>query len=216
MVKLSLRHAVIAALSATLLAGCGANGEMTRAEQGALIGGVAGAVLGKTTGDNHDKRALAGAVIGGLAGAAIGNYMDQQEAALRQSLQGSGVEVQRYNDNIVLTMPDAITFATGQSAIQSQFHPVLNNLANTLNQFADTRIQIAGHTDNVGSDAANLQLSQQRANSVRGYLTGAGVAAQRMQAVGYGESRPVADNGSDYGRTQNRRVEITLIPIQQQ
>ena len=216
MVKLSLRHAVIAALSATLLAGCGANGEMTRAEQGALIGGVAGAVLGKTTGDNHDKRALAGAVIGGLAGAAIGNYMDQQEAALRQSLQGSGVEVQRYNDNIVLTMPDAITFATGQSAIQSQFHPVLNNLANALNQFADTRIQIAGHTDNVGSDAANLQLSQQRANSVRGYLTGAGVAAQRMQAVGYGESRPVADNGSDYGRTQNRRVEITLIPIQQQ
>lgn len=216
MMKLSLRHVIIAALSATLLAGCGANGEMTRAEQGALIGGVAGAVLGKTTGDKHDKRVLAGAVIGGLAGAAIGNYMDQQEAALRQSLQGSGVDVQRHNDNIVLTMPDAITFATGQSAIQSQFYPVLNNLANTLNQFADTRIQIAGHTDNVGSDASNLQLSQQRANSVRGYLMGAGVAAQRMQAVGYGESRPVADNSTDYGRTQNRRVEITLIPLQQQ
>ena len=89
-------------------------------------------------------------------------------------------------------------------------------LGNTLNQFADTRIQIAGHTDNVGSDAFNLQLSQQRANSVRGYLAGTGVVAQRMQAVGYGESRPVADNGSDYGRTQNRRVEITLIPVQQQ
>ena len=216
MMKLSLRHAVIAALSATLLAGCGANGEMTRAEQGALIGGVAGAVLGKTTGDKDDKRALGGAVIGGLAGLAIGNYMDQQEAALRQSLQGSGVDVQRHNDNIVLTMPDAITFATGQSTIELQFYPVLNNLGNTLNQFADTRIQIAGHTDNVGSDAFNLQLSQQRANSVRGYLAGAGVVAQRMQAVGYGESRPVADNGSDYGRTQNRRVEITLIPVQQQ
>ena len=216
MIKLSLRHAVIAALSATLLAGCGVNGEMTRAEQGALIGGVAGAVLGKTTGDKDDKRALGGAVIGGLAGLAIGNYMDQQEAALRQSLQGSGVDVQRHNDNIVLTMPDAITFATGQSTIELQFYPVLNNLGNTLNQFADTRIQIAGHTDNVGSDAFNLQLSQQRANSVRGYLAGAGVVAQRMQAVGYGESRPVADNGSDYGRTQNRRVEITLIPVQQQ
>ena len=216
MMKLSLRHAVIAALSATLLAGCGANGEMTRAEQGALIGGVAGAVLGKTTGDKDDKRALGGAVIGGLAGLAIGNYMDQQEAALRQSLQGSGVDVQRRNDNIVLTMPDSITFATGQSTIEPQFYPVLNNLGNTLNQFADTRIQIAGHTDNVGSDAFNLQLSQQRANSVRGYLAGTGVVAQRMQAVGYGESRPVADNGSDYGRTQNRRVEITLIPVQQQ
>jgi outer membrane protein OmpA-like peptidoglycan-associated protein len=216
MMKLSLRQAVIAALAATLLAGCGANGEMTRAQQGALIGGVAGAVLGKTTGDKDDKRALGGAIIGGLAGAAIGNYMDQQEAALRQSLQGSGVEVQRHNDNIVLTMPDAITFATGQSAIQPQFYPVLNNLANTLNQFADTRIQIAGHTDDVGSDASNLQLSQQRANSVRGYLAGTGVMAQRMQAVGYGESRPVADNASEAGRSKNRRVEITLIPVQQQ
>ncbi|WP_228292267.1 OmpA family protein [Candidatus Thiothrix anitrata] len=216
MMKLSLRQAVIAALAATLLAGCGANGEMTRAQQGALIGGVAGAVLGKSTGDHHDKRALVGAVVGGLAGAAVGNYMDQQEAALRQSLQGSGVEVQRHNDNIVLTMPDAITFATGQSAIQPQFYPVLNSLANTLNQFADTRIQIAGHTDSVGSDASNLQLSQQRANSVRGYLAGAGVMAQRMQAVGYGESRPVADNASEAGRANNRRVEITLIPVQQQ
>ena len=214
--KISLRHLFIGALSAAVLVGCGPNGEMTRAEQGAVIGTIAGAVVGKNTGDKDRGHTIAGAVVGGIAGAAIGNYMDQQEAALRQQLQGTGVEVQRQNDNIVLTMPDAITFDFGRSDVKPQFYGVLNNLANTLNQFPQTRIQIAGHTDNVGSDASNLQLSQARANSVRGYLGSVGVAPARMQAVGYGESRPIADNNTDYGRAQNRRVEITLAPIQQQ
>jgi outer membrane protein OmpA-like peptidoglycan-associated protein len=206
---------LVAGLITTLLAGCGPNGEMTRTEQGALIGGVAGAVLGKSTGDHHDKRLLSGAVLGGLVGAGIGNYMDQQEAALRQSLQNSGVNIERRNDNIVITMPDAISFATGQAYIQPQFYATLNNLAYTLNQYPETRIQIEGHTDNVGSDSDNLRLSQQRAESVRNYLASNGIMAARMQAIGYGESRPLADNNSDYGRAQNRRVEITLMPTQQ-
>lgn len=214
--KFSMRHILIGSLTAAVLVGCGPNGEMTRAEQGAVIGGLAGAVIGKNTGDKKDKRILGGAVIGGLAGAAIGNYMDQQEAALRQQMQGTGVEVQRQDNNIVLTMPDAITFDFGQSTLKPQFYGVLGNLANTLNQFPDTRIQVAGHTDNIGSDASNLKLSQDRANSVRAYLASTGVAQQRMQAVGYGESRPIADNSTDAGRAQNRRVEITLIPVQQQ
>lgn len=214
--KITLRSGVISAMVAAILVGCGPNGEMTRAEQGAIIGAIGGAVVGKNTGDKDRGHTIAGAVVGGIAGAAIGNYMDQQEAALRQQLQGTGVEVTRQANNIVLTMPDAITFDFAQAGVKPQFYGVLNNLANTLNQFPETRIQIAGHTDNVGSDASNLQLSQQRANSVRSYLAGVGVAAQRMQAVGYGESRPIADNSTEYGRAQNRRVEITLIPLQQQ
>ena len=213
--KISLRSVVIGALSAALLVGCGPNGEMTRAEQGAIIGAIGGAVVGKNTGDKDRGHTIAGALVGGVAGAAIGNYMDQQEAALRQQLQGTGVEVTRQDNNIILTMPDAITFDFAQSAVKPQFYGVLNNLASTLNQFPQTRIQIAGHTDNVGSDASNLQLSQQRANSVRSYLAGSGVAPDRMQAVGYGETRPIADNSTDYGRAQNRRVEITPIPVQQ-
>ncbi len=213
--KISLRSVVIGALSAALLVGCGPNGEMTRAEQGAIIGAIGGAVVGKNTGDKDRGHTIAGALVGGVAGAALGNYMDQQEAALRQQLQGTGVEVTRQDNNIILTMPDAITFDFAQSAVKPQFYGVLNNLASTLNQFPQTRIQIAGHTDNVGSDASNLQLSQQRANSVRSYLAGSGVAPDRMQAVGYGETRPIADNSTDYGRAQNRRVEITLIPVQQ-
>ncbi|MFN3785438.1 MAG: OmpA family protein, partial [Thiothrix sp.] len=195
---------------------CGADGAMTRAEQGAIIGAIGGAIVGKNTGNKKDNRAVAGAVLGGIAGAAIGNYMDQQEAALRQQLQGTGVEIQRQDNNIILTMPDAITFDFGRAEVKPQFYAVLNNLANTLNQFPETRIQIAGHTDSVGSDAANLKLSQQRANNVRAYLAGVGVAAQRMQAVGYGETRPIADNSTPAGQAMNRRVEITLIPVQQQ
>ncbi|UOG91196.1 MAG: OmpA family protein [Candidatus Thiothrix sulfatifontis] len=213
--KISMRTLLIGTVSAALMAGCSPTGEMTRAQQGALIGAIGGAVVGKNTGDKDKGHTIAGAVVGGLAGAAIGNYMDQQEAALRQNMQGTGVEVTRQDNNIVLTMPDAITFDFGQAAVKPQFYGVLNSLANTLNQFPETRVQIAGHTDNIGSDTANLQLSQQRANSVRSYMASTGVAAQRMQAVGYGESRPVADNSSDYGRAQNRRVEITLIPVQQ-
>lgn len=214
--KISMRNLMIGALATAVLAGCGPNGEMTRAEQGAIIGALGGAVVGKNTGDKDRGHTVAGAVVGGLAGAAIGSYMDQQEAKLRQQLQGTGVQVQRQDNNIILTMPDAITFDYDRADVKPQFHGVLNNLATTLNQFPQTRIQIAGHTDSNGSDAYNMQLSQQRANSVRSYLTRAGVAPQRMQAVGYGESRPIADNGTDYGRAQNRRVEITLIPVQQQ
>ena len=213
--KNSMRTLLIGTVSAALMAGCSPTGEMTRAQQGAIIGALGGAVVGKNTGDKDRGHTIAGAVVGGLAGAAIGNYMDEQEAALRQTFQGTGVEVTRQDNNIVLTMPDAITFDFGQAGVKPQFYNVLNNLANTLNQYPETRIQIAGHTDNVGSDAANLQLSQQRANSVRTYLASTGVAAQRMPAVGYGESRPIADNSSDYGRAQNRRVELTLIPVQQ-
>lgn len=213
--KTSMRTLLIGAVSAALLSGCGATGEMTRAQQGAVIGALGGAVIGKNTANKDDKRAVVGAIVGGVAGAAIGNYMDQQEAALRQQMQGTGVEVTRQDNNIVLTMPDAITFDFGQAGVKPQFYGVLNNLASTLNQFPETRVQIAGHTDSIGSDAANLQLSQQRANSVRTYLASTGVNAQRMQAVGYGESRPIADNGTEYGRAQNRRVEITLIPVQQ-
>lgn len=213
--KTSMRTLLIGAVSVALLAGCSPTGEMTRAQQGAIVGALGGAVIGKNTANKDDKRAVAGAIIGGVAGAAIGNYMDQQEAALRQQMQGTGVEVTRQDNNIVLTMPDAITFDFGQAGVKPQFYGVLNNLATTLNQFPETRVQIAGHTDNVGSDAANLRLSQQRANSVRSYMASNGVNAQRMQAVGYGESRPIADNSTDYGRAQNRRVEITLIPVQQ-
>jgi len=187
-----------------------------RTRTGALIGAGIGAVAGLLSGGDaveRRQRALVGAGIGGLAGGGIGAYQDRQEAALRRDLQGTGVDVVRKGDNITLNMPGNITFAFDSSNLQPQFYPVLDNVASTLNQYNQTVIEVAGHTDNVGSDAYNQQLSVQRANAVAGYLGSKGILQQRMMVVGAGESRPIASNDTDAGRAQNRRVEITIVPV---
>jgi len=183
---------------------------------GALIGAGIGAVAGLLSGGDaveRRQRAMVGAGVGGLAGAGIGAYQDRQEAALRRDLQGTGVDVVRNGDNITLNMPGNITFAFDSSGLQPQFYPVLDNVANTLTQYNQTVIEVAGHTDNVGTDAYNQTLSQQRANSVATYLTGKGVMQQRMIVVGAGEAHPISSNDTDAGRAQNRRVEITIVPV---
>lgn len=183
---------------------------------GALIGAGIGAVAGLLSGGDaveRRQRALVGAGVGGLAGGGIGAYQDRQEAALRRGLEGSGVQVVRQGDNITLNMPGNITFAFDSSNLQSQFYPVLDNVAGTLNQYNQTVIEVAGHTDNVGTDAYNQALSQKRANAVAAYLSGKGVVQQRMIIVGAGETHPIASNDTDGGRAQNRRVEITIVPV---
>jgi outer membrane protein OmpA-like peptidoglycan-associated protein len=183
---------------------------------GALVGAGIGAVAGLLSGGDaveRRQRAMVGAGVGGLAGAGIGAYQDRQEAALRRDLQGTGVDVVRNGDNITLNMPGNITFAFDSSSLQPQFYPVLDNVANTLTQYNQTVIEVAGHTDSVGTDAYNQTLSQQRANSVSTYLTGKGVMQQRMIVVGAGETHPIASNDTDAGRAQNRRVEITIVPV---
>jgi outer membrane protein OmpA-like peptidoglycan-associated protein len=187
-----------------------------RTRTGALIGAGIGAVAGLLSGGDaveRRQRALVGAGVGGLAGAGVGAYQDRQEAALRRELAGSGVDVVRNGDNITLNMPGNITFAFDSSNLQPQFYPVLDNVASTLNEYNQTVIEVAGHTDSVGSDSYNQQLSVQRANSVAAYLSSKGIMQQRMITVGAGETRPVASNDTEAGRAQNRRVEITIVPV---
>jgi outer membrane protein OmpA-like peptidoglycan-associated protein len=216
--------AVVSAMAAAVLVSSCASytgqtnnpNDPNRTRTGALIGAGIGAVAGLLSGGDaveRRQRALVGAGIGGLAGGGIGAYQDRQEAALRRDLQGTGVDVVRQGDNITLNMPGNITFAFNSSSLQSQFYPVLDNVANTLGQYNQTVIEVAGHTDNVGSDAYNQQLSVQRANAVASYLGSKGILQQRMMVVGAGESRPIASNDTDAGRAQNRRVEITIVPV---
>lgn len=187
-----------------------------RTRTGALIGAGVGAVAGLLSGSDateRRQRALVGAGVGGLAGAGIGAYQDRQEAELRRQMAGTGVDVVRQGDNITLNMPGNVTFGFDQSNIQPQFYPVLNNVAGTLQQYNQTIIEIAGHTDSVGSDSYNQQLSQRRADAVAAYLGSRGIVRDRMITVGAGETRPIADNSTEAGRAQNRRVEITLVPL---
>ena len=221
--KLSIA-ALAAALAGTMLASSCATytgqtndpNDPNHTRTGALIGAGIGAVAGLLSGGDaveRRQRAMVGAGVGGLAGGGIGAYQDRQEAALRRNLAGTGVDVVRQGDNITLNMPGNITFAFDSSNLQPQFYPVLDNVASTLNQYNQTVIEVAGHTDNVGTDAYNQQLSVQRANAVSGYLGSKGVIQQRMMVVGAGESRPIASNDTDAGRAQNRRVEITIVPM---
>ncbi|BFM12315.1 OmpA family protein [Simiduia litorea] len=188
----------------------------SNATTGAAVGAVAGAVLGAATakkGKDRGKAAATGAVIGGVAGGGVGYYMDQQEAALRQELQGTGVQVRRDGDKVYLIMPGNITFASGRHEIRSDFYPTLNSVAKVLKKFNKTAIKVAGHTDSVGSDSSNQVLSQQRASSVAQYLQGQQIPAGRIQSVGYGESYPIASNETAAGRESNRRVELELLPL---
>ena len=205
-----MKKLILMACCIPFLTACNPDGSMTKAEQGALFGGLAGAAIGKGTGNHKDKRAIVGGAIGVAVGASIGAYMDSQEQELRQVTQGTGIEIQRQGDDIILNMPDNITFDSGSSQIKRGAYRALDNLAMTLSRFDKTDIIISGHTDSQGASDFNQQLSEKRASSVRRHLIDRGVIPYRMHAIGYGEDRPVADNRSDYGRSKNRRVEITL------
>jgi outer membrane protein OmpA-like peptidoglycan-associated protein len=165
------------------------------------------------TGERRVSRTAIGAGIGALSGAAVGGYMDLQAKKLREELAGTGVSVTKVGNNIVLNMPGNVTFATDRSDVQADFYPVLNSVAKVLKEYEKTLIHVTGHTDSTGSHQYNMDLSQQRADSVSGYLAAQGVQSVRLQARGFGPDRPVAGNDTKEGRQENRRVEITLEPL---
>ncbi len=186
----------------------------TNQEKGAAIGAIAGAIIGKSTSNHKNKRAVWGAAIGAIAGAAIGDYMDKQEQEFREELAGSGIDVVREGNNLRLVMPSNITFATGQAYITSGFYDTLNDIARVLSKYEKTLLSIEGHTDSQGAEQFNQTLSEQRATSVKQYLTNQKILASRLKILGYGESRAIADNATANGRALNRRVEIQIIPNQ--
>lgn len=189
---------------------------MSRTQRGALIGAAIGAVAGLVSGDDateRRQRALVGAGVGGLAGGAIGRYQDNQERALRERMQGTGVDVVRDGDHITLDMPEAITFAFNSSTLNQRAYSVLDRVADTLKEYDQTMIEIAGHTDSVGSDAYNDELSRKRAQAVGDYLISRGISGQRLIITGAGERYPIASNETEAGRAENRRVEMTIVPI---
>lgn len=190
--------------------------ETSKATKGAAIGAAAGAVAGAVSGDDsreRKKRALIGAGIGAIAGGSIGYYMDVQEAKLRKRLEGTGVSVTRDGNNIILNMPGNVTFDVDSSNIRTDFQEVLDSVALVMEEYEKTLIEVAGHTDSTGSADYNQALSERRAQSVANYLRGQGVQQQRFLVIGHGESQPIASNDSEQGRRQNRRVELTLVPL---
>ncbi len=192
----------------------------TQTQKGAVVGTGVGAAVGAGLGAAIGRSgtaaligAGAGALAGGLTGGVIGNYMDKQEAAMRQSLANvEAANVQRNQDMLTVTFKSDVLFAVNSSALKPGSYDELNRVAKVLNQYPQTTITIAGHTDSTGTDAYNKTLSERRADAVKNALVGMGVNPARMTAVGYGKSRPVADNDTEAGRQMNRRVEILINP----
>jgi outer membrane protein OmpA-like peptidoglycan-associated protein len=188
---------------------------ISRTAIGAGIGAIGGYLAGDLVGGRRDRtEKIVGAGIGAIAGGAVGNYMDRQERELREKTAGSGIDVIRDGDQLALRMPGDVTFAFDRYDIQPQFRPVLDEVAETLRDYPSTFIDVYGHTDSVGTDAYNQTLSENRARSVASYLAGRGVQSQRIATQGFGETQPIADNGTEAGRAANRRVEIRIVPVE--
>lgn len=205
----------VAALS--LLAACATDpytgqSKVSNTAWGTGIGAAVGAGIGALVGG--EKGALIGAGVGAVGGAATGGYMDIQASKLRQELVGTGVQVQEMNGQVRLIMPSNITFATDSAVFQTSFNKVLDSVAKVLKEYDQTLVQVVGYTDNTGTLAYNNQLSLKRAQAVATYLQNRGVSASRLSVMGMGPNNPIASNSTAAGREQNRRVEITLINMQ--
>lgn len=219
----SLKIGALAVALAAFTTGCATYTGQTadpndpnRTQRGALIGAAVGAAAGLLSGDSaveRRQRAMVGAGVGALAGGAIGAYQDRQEAELRRATAGTGVEVSRDGDIIKLNLPDGVTFDFNSTTIKPQFYPALNTIATTLREYNQTIVEVTGHTDNIGTAAANQLVSERRAQSVANYLIGQGLMRERFEIAGMGYRYPVASNDTESGRSLNRRVEIRVLPL---
>ena len=180
---------------------------------GAGVGAIAGAIIGSAVSADARKAALIGAGLGALTGGGIGLYMDNQEAKLRKQLQGTGISVTRVGDSIVLNMPSNATFATNQSDVKPQFYDTLNSVSLVFKEYKQTLINVVGHTDSSGDANANYDLSRRRAASVAQYLSAQQLDPNRFSVEGHGANDPIASNATASGKAQNRRVEITILPL---
>ena len=209
---MSASKAFAALTALSLIAACTTStGEPYRQGTGALTGAAVGGLLGAATGNGSRERVLIGAGLGAIAGGVIGNHLDQQAAELRGSL-GANVGVVNTGNEIVVTMPQDILFATDSASVRPDLQSDLRTIAANLQRYPDSTVIVTGHTDSTGSASYNQALSLRRADAVAAVLITSGVPASRVQGRGAGMSQPIASNESAAGRAQNRRVEITIRP----
>lgn len=192
------------------------NIDRTKTKQGAIIGGLVGAVAGMSkSGDNsveRKQRAVRGALIGAGLGAAIGNELDKQAAELQRDMNNNDVIIQNTGDRLIVTLPQDILFAVDSTHITPSLRSDLSVLAQNLINYQNSTIQIIGHTDNTGSADYNQSLATERALAVSSILQQNGVPQFRIQSTGRGESQPIASNLTPEGRAQNRRVDVVILP----
>lgn len=202
---------------AIAVASCGAVKNSNNQQRGTAIGAAGGTILGLIIGnnvgdgDNQTEGAVIGAVVGGVAGNIIGRKMDKQAQEISEELPGA--EVERVGEGIVVTFDEGsgVKFATNQSSLNPSSKQTLDKLVEIMNKYPGTEVLVAGHTDNVGAEAYNMELSKKRATSVMDYLVVDGISRDRIAMTYSGESDPRSTNDTAEGRAENRRVEIAIV-----
>ena len=212
-----MRHlslfATILLSGALVLSSCGASNTVKGGGIGTGAGAAVGAGVGSVIGGGKGAAwgAGIGAVLGGTAGAIIGNKMDKQKAEL-EAIEGAQVETVNEGEAIKVTFESGILYATNSSTLNAASRSSLDRFATSLQNNPDTDVRIYGHTDSSGSDAINNPLSQRSAESVYNYLLSKGISGNRIESQGFGSSQPIADNATAAGKSQNRRVEVFILP----
>ena len=220
--KKSIRIITIAVITAFSISACvkdeyGNERKMTDSEKGAIIGASIGALLGLTSKKKRNKKVLLGAVGGGIAGYAVGSYMDSQKKDLEKQLaterQSGAINIDRDQNNILVTMTGETAFEVDSAQIKTAFNSTMYKISKIVNRYGKTSITVIGHTDNTGSNAYNQKLSERRAQAVQQYFLNHKVAYQRLNYIGQGEEMPRANNKTVEGRRLNRRVDIVIEPV---
>ncbi|MEM9230817.1 MAG: OmpA family protein [Pseudomonadota bacterium] len=202
----------LVAISGLGLAACtNPDGSSNRTGTGAIIGGGLGAAAGRIIGDDN-RSAVLGGIIGTGVGAAIGNQLDRQAAELERDIGGSGARIVNTGSELIVVLPEAITFDIESAVVRSNSRQNILAIANNLQQYPNSQVRVVGHTDNTGTRQFNRTLSINRANAVRDVLLQGGVSGNRIRTVGRGENVPTATNATPEGRQANRRVEIIITP----
>lgn len=216
--KSIIRNMSIITICAVLSVGCEATKNANNKQKGAVIGATTGAILGAIignntgNGENSELGAVIGGVVGGGAGIIIGNQMDKQAQKIEEEIPGAIVE--RIDNGIVVTFDEnsGVYFDTAKYNVNSESQVLLTKLANVMKDYPNTKIIVAGHTDNVGTESSNLLLSQRRATSVSDHLASNGIPSSHFTTVWYGETQPAATNETAEGRAKNRRVTLAIVP----
>jgi len=214
-----MKKILILVLSAAVLAtGCAApqsktgSGALYGTGGGAAAGALAGQLIGRNTQSTLIGAAL-GAAIGGLSGAGVGRYMDKQQTEFQQAIgQSEAAQISREGNLLAITLKGDVTFDHDSAAVRPGLYNEIDRIAQVMVQYPETQIFVQGYTDSTGNEAYNQTLSQRRAEAVKNLLVQRGVSPQRVTAMGYGESQPVATNATAVGRQMNRRVEIRIKP----
>lgn len=206
--------AIVALMS---MAGCASySTEEDRGSRGQGDDKMSPPELAVASGDNARARRMEKLVdsdIAPLTARNTGYYMDVQLARLRQELPGTGIAIERDGERITLVIPGGAIFATDSDHIEGDIEPALQEIARVLAEYRKTLVAIEGHTDSRGAEGHNQRLSERRALAVGRFLADTGIVPQRLVIIGYGESRPIADNDTEAGRNENRRLELILEPV---